>query len=296
MAVSAATDPDLAGLPEVAGVSHRCVEANGARIHLAEAGEGDPVLLLHGWPQHWWMWRRVILGLGDRYRLLAPDLRGFGWSETPGHGYDPETFARDQIAMLDELGIERVHVVGHDWGGFTAFVLGLDYPHRIGRVLALNSPHPWPRVRPRLLADTWRSWYAAAMALPGIGRAAVGRGVPRNVLTRGNTDQPFTEEDLDVYLNQFRDRARAGATTSLYRWYMGAFARLGRPYARKRLTAPTLLLFGQRDRYVSPLLLEGHEGHAEDMRVELVPDCGHFIVDEKPELVATRAREHLGSD
>src|SRR6185295_10585153 len=97
-----------AEFPRVEGVEHRFVDLNGLRVHLAEAGPTDsakpPILLLHGWPQHWYMWRRVIGALRDERRLLAPDLRGFGWSEAPEHGYDGETFAADQVALLDALG------------------------------------------------------------------------------------------------------------------------------------------------------------------------------------------------
>ena len=111
----------MAAPPEIPGVEHRYVDAGGLRVHVAEAGEGDPVLLLHGWPQHHYMWRGVIERLAPQYRLLAPDLRGFGWTDTPDTGYDGETFASDQVALLDALEIERVKVVGHDWGGCSGF-------------------------------------------------------------------------------------------------------------------------------------------------------------------------------
>src|SRR5262245_41884152 len=94
-------------MPTVPGVGHRSVTIRDAHgpvaIHLAEAGAGDPVLMLHGWPQHWYCWRHLAPLLADRYHLLMPDLRGFGWSDTPGRGYDPATFAADAVALLDEL-------------------------------------------------------------------------------------------------------------------------------------------------------------------------------------------------
>src|ERR671924_2137148 len=116
------------------------------------------------------MWRRVIESLAPRHRLLAPDLRGFGWTEAPGHGYDGETFARDQVALLDALGTERVKVIGHDWGGWVAFLLGLRHADRIERMVVLSSPHPWPRLSPRGLGQLPRSWYAFVNAAPGLGR------------------------------------------------------------------------------------------------------------------------------
>src|SRR5215213_8511844 len=107
--------------PPMKGATHNYADANGVRIHYAEAGDGPPLLLLHGWPQHHYMWRRVIEELRSNFRVIAPDLRGFGWSEAPGEGYDGDTFARDQIALLDALGIEKASFIGHDWGGWTTF-------------------------------------------------------------------------------------------------------------------------------------------------------------------------------
>ena len=119
---------DLAGAagraPTLPGVEHHWVDvqtgSGPVRLHLAATGSGLAGALLHGWPQHWWCWRRVVKQLRD-YRLLIPDLRGFGWSEAPGSGYSPTGFADDAVALLDALDIARAHVIGHDWGGFAGF-------------------------------------------------------------------------------------------------------------------------------------------------------------------------------
>ena len=287
-------------MPQVEGVEHRFVDANGLRIHVAEAGPSDsgepPILLLHGWPQHWYMWRRVIGALRDERRLLAPDLRGFGWSEAPGHGYDGETFAADQVALLDALGIERAFVVGHDWGGWTAILLGLLHPERVERMMVLNAPHPWPRITPSLIAEGWRGWYTWLLAAPGLGPRFSRQGwVARTILTRGNVGNPFTAEEADAYVDSFCEPSRALAVSQLYRYYQRVFREAIRGRWRdQRLAVPTRIVFGERDRYVSPKLLPGYEPYADDLEVELVPDSGHFIVDEKPDLIVARAREFFG--
>jgi pimeloyl-ACP methyl ester carboxylesterase len=234
-------------------------------------------------------------GLRSDARLLAPDLRGFGWSEAPGHGYDGETFAADQVALLDVLGVERALVIGHDWGGWTAMLLGLLHPERVERMIVCNSPHPWPNLSPRLLAEAWRSWYTWVIATPGLGRRALERGwIAHSILAHGNVGSPFTEAELKVYVDGFREPARANAIVHLYRYYQRALREaLSRRWRDARLTVPALLLFGAADRYVSPRLLDGYEPHADEMRVELVGASGHFLVDEKPELVIERAREFL---
>lgn len=286
-------------LPQVEGVEHRFVDAKGLRIHLAEAGSSGsakpPLLLLHGWPQHWYMWRQVIGALQGERRLLAPDLRGFGWSEAPGYGYDGETFAADQVALLDALGIERACVVGHDWGGWAAILLGLVHPDRVERMVVLNAPHPWPQITPRLIAEGWRSWYTWRIATPGLGPRLLRQGwITRNILSRGNFGVPFTAEDMDGYVDSFRERSRALAASNLYRNYQRALREgIAGRWRDHRLTVPTRILFGERDRYVSPKLLAGYQPHADDMEVELVPNSGHFIVEEQPDLVVKRIREFL---
>jgi pimeloyl-ACP methyl ester carboxylesterase len=291
-----AGDP-LLELPEVEGVRHRYVDAGGLAVHVAEAGDpaNPPVLLLHGWPQHWYMWRGVIERLAPHFRLIAPDLRGFGWTEAPGHGYDADTFAADQVALLDALEIESVNVIGHDWGGWTAFLLGIDHAERIERMVVCNAPHPWPRVEPRSVLEVWRSWYALVNATPVGKWIYQSTRMPELILSHGNAADPFPE-GVEIYLSQFREPDRADAAMKLYRYYLRIFAsgvRGGGSYRAKRLAVPTLLLFGSDDRYVSTRLLPGYESHADDMELELVDDCGHFIVNERPELIARRALAFL---
>ncbi|TDT24448.1 alpha/beta hydrolase family protein [Streptomyces sp. BK208] len=102
--------------PEVAGVHHSQVNVRGVRLHVAQAGTGEPVVLLHGFPQHWYGWRRLIPLLSERYRLICVDQRGFGWSDAPARGYDTDSRVADIIGLLDALGLDRVRLIGHDWG------------------------------------------------------------------------------------------------------------------------------------------------------------------------------------
>src|SRR5271157_6121253 len=103
-------------IPSVAGMSHRTVDIGGLGLHVAEGGEGPPVLLLHGWPQHWYVWRGVAPGLAADHRVICPDLRGFGWSDAPPGDYAKATLAGDIIGLLDAMELDRVDLIAHDWG------------------------------------------------------------------------------------------------------------------------------------------------------------------------------------
>ncbi len=288
------TDP-----PNVEGVTHRQVRARGVEFHLAEAGSGeDVVLCLHGWPQHWYEWRHLMPALADRHRVLALDLRGFGWSDAPSDGYEKEELATDVLAVLDELGLEQVKLVGHDWGGWVGFLLCLRAPQRFERFLALNILPPWVSAR-AMIPHLWRFWYQWLILSPGIGYGLhrSGKFVPKVLVGASTRREAWDEETLSAFAENLAEPARARAAVQMYRVFnlREALPIMRGRYAHQRLEVPTRLLFGTDDTALRPEIMDGYQRHAEDMEVELVPGCGHFIADERPDLVAERAREFLAS-
>jgi len=284
--------------PDVPGADHRTVtirtrDVGELDLHVLEAGSGPPVLMLHGWPQHAWMWRKVIPLLAGDYRLICPDLRGFGWSGAPGTGYDGETFGADALALMDVMDIDLAHVIGHDWGGFAAFVMALHRPERVDRMVVLNTVAPWVQPSPALLPALARTWYVVVLALAG---EKLARSRPEKLAEGLRRDlvnpEAITPEDALAYANRLSEPQRAHATKLLYRSYLRTAAEgILRPrYERLRLTRPTRFLFGTNDAAISPVLLRGMEAHADDLELELVEGSGHFIAEERPELVANRAR------
>jgi pimeloyl-ACP methyl ester carboxylesterase len=284
-------------MPQVEGVSHRFVNAGGLRTHIAEAGSGPPLVLLHGWPQHWWMWREVIGPLAESHRVICPDLRGFGWTDAPPGGYDPEVFAMDIVALLDALDIDQpVDLAGHDWGGWTGFMLCLRHPERVCRFMALNIYHPFVRPGPRGLLGAWRFWYQWVLAAPGIGSGASRN--PSVLRWVGSRQANWDEHDLAVFVDQFREPERAMAGSLLYRHAVLRLSpkTLQGTYRKLRMETPGLMLFGTADHVQDERLLPGFEGNAPNMRLMLVPGSGHFIVDERPDLVLEQARRLFSDD
>ena len=251
-------------------------------------------MLLHGWPQHWWCWRKLIPPLAKRYRVICPDLRGHGWTEAPDRGYDKEQFATDLFGVLDALELDRVRLVGHDWGGFTGFLACLRQPERFERYLALNIAPPWGSSDPRVFLDAWRFAYQLPLVAPLLGPRLVRwfPGLVSSGLKQAAT-QPdtFTDEDVRIFAERFREPARAAATAKTYRAFqLRDLPRvLAGRYRSARLRTPTLLLFGEQDGVLTGRMLRGSEEQADDMRIEHVPEAGHFIAEDCPALVTERA-------
>jgi pimeloyl-ACP methyl ester carboxylesterase len=285
--------------PEVEGVTHRYVDTGRLTMHVAEAGspDADPVVMLHGWPQHWYEWRHQIPAIAQHYRVIAPDLRGLGWSDAPPDGYEKENMGTDVLALLDALELEQVRLVGHDWGGWIGFLICLRAPERFRRYVACNIPTPFAKRDPRGFAGVWRFWYQAVLASPGLGaRAApaMAERLLRNTKRRG----ALSEEEVREFVEPLREPDRARATVQIYRTFVTrefAPVAAGR-YNSKRLTVPTRLLFGEDDIAIPTRMVSGDfSRHADHLEVEFVPNCGHLIEEEQPELVTRRTLDFFSA-
>ena len=273
-------------------MQHRWVHiAGGLRVHVAEAGEGPPLLLLHGWPQHWWMWKGVIPALAESHRVICADLRGHGWTDAPPWGYEKEGMASDALALLDALEIERVGMLGHDWGGFVGFLLSLRAPDRIERLMTLNTGHPLSEPSAQRALGLFRFWYAALLGTPVVGERLLRSGGVARAMTGQLVPRVWSEQDAHIYLDQFLEPARARAASQVYRSLLlrDTPSVLRGDYRGKRLRQPVLVLHGTDDPVLPIEAVSDLPQHADDCRVEPVEGVTHFVADEVPELVAERA-------
>lgn len=282
------------------------VTANGIRFHYAEQGEGPLILLLHGFPERWFSWRAQIPALASLgYRVVAPDLRGYGDSERPPTGYDLDTLARDVAELITALGEDTATVIGHDWGGAITWESVSRYPDRITRAAVLNCPHPAVmfhtlRASPRQLA---RSWYMFFFNLPWLPERLLARdggsAVRRMFLDAAVDRAPFTPELLDPYC---RSVAHPGAVAPMLAYYRSAIRSALHPReAMRRLDSygvierPTLLVWAEEDIALGMELIAPHVRYTRDLHVRRIPRCGHFVQQEQPDTVNAILTEWLSA-
>lgn len=281
-------------LPDLPGVEHRDVALASVRLHVARAGSGPPLVLLHGWPQHWWIWRALIGPLAQRYTVLAVDLRGFGWSQAPPGDYAKATFAEDVLALLDHEGLDRVRVMGHDWGAYTALLLGLEHAERVERIVALDIVPPWrDGFRASQLGAPLFLSYQYLLASPlGVPALTRGGGLVRTLIRAASgPGHEWSDEELDIYARVLRDPARARASSACYRTFLirELPAQLTGAYRRGQLGVPSLLLMGG----ASALRRVFDPRSAPNLTVSVIPGAGHFLPEEAPEAVLERALPFL---
>ncbi len=288
-------------LPPCPGARHTWrVLPTGIRVHVAEAGppDGEPVLALHGWPQHWWMWRGLMPALAeDGLRVICPDLRGSGWSSTPpDRDYRKQRMVDDVCALLDVLRLSYASIIGHDWGGWVGFLLARRAPERVRRLMACSVVAPWRGAR-SLSAGDLRFAYQPLLAAPRLGPALLRRpGFVEQMMRRAVAGpSPWTDGDLASFADVVRVPDVALASSLYYRDFLArevsSLPRLGGTAAG--LPMPVLQVLGARDLVTSRL--GSPRGPDPTWKVELVADCGHFLFDETPALAVRMARSFLAA-
>lgn len=272
-------------------------ELPGVRLHYVEAGTGPLVILLHGFPEFWYAWRRQIAPLAQAgYRVIAPDMRGYNLSGKPQgiSAYGARTLVEDIAALLRACGEERAHIVGHDWGGGVAWAFAMTHPEKTRSLAVLNSPHP-ERLLGALMSpkQLLKSWYMFFFQIPWLPEAFTTRdghaGWLKTLRDEPLVKDAFTPADLAVYTESF---AQPGATTAMINYYRAMF----RPSLAPKLTridTSTLVLWGEQDPHLGRDLARPSPDRVPNARVEYLPDASHWVLHERPEKVNALLLEHF---
>ena len=283
-------------------LAHQMVPTNETELHVVTAGEGFPVVLIHGFPQSSYEWRHVQPALAKRFRVIAPDLRGMGDSQECNAGQDRRTLATDIKGMLDTLGIDRAVIIGHDYGGATAQRFALDFPETIERLVCIDIPY-YPALpsfserlwSPAQLVHSWYMFLHLDPELPEKIAELAGASYLRWFYEHGSGTKgsPFTDEDVAEYARWFTNPVRATAAFNLYRYYVTVDDEHWLADRDRVLDLPTLWIHGMKDPFVSPANLDLLPAAFSDLRIERFEECGHWVPEEEPERAASVISEFL---
>lgn len=271
-------------------VQHHAALVNSIRLHWIEAGEGRPVVLLHGYPQTSYAWRHQIAHLSKSCRVIAPDLRGYGDSEKPASGYDKRTMATDIKALLDHLGLDRVGLVGHDRGARVATRFAKDFPDRISRLVVMDNV-PTRIVFEQMDARIAKGyWFFNFQQIPDLPEVLIaGReDVYLRHLFADWTYRPdaLSEEDIQTYVRAY---SRPGALRGAFNDYRAAPLDLAQDQADAHvpIACPVLALWGADFHLVGRMfdMPAVWRGMGTSVEVLAIPECSHLPQEEQPQLV-----------
>lgn len=284
---------------DLAALEHLELRVNGLRLHAVAAGppDGPLVLLLHGFPEFWYGWRKQLGPLAEAgFRVVAPDQRGYNLSDKPPgvQAYRLDLLAGDVLGLVEALGREQAALVGHDWGAAVAWWVALQHPERVRRLAILNVPHP--RVMQRHLsrnpAQWLRSWYILFFQLPRLPEALARAGdwwAMRQGLVGSSRPGTFTPQELQAYREAW---SRPGAITAMINWYRALMRH--RPRGRAgRVSVPTRILWGARDRFLGREMAADSLEMCERGELFLFEEATHWLQHEEAEAVNRHLLEFL---
>lgn len=288
----------------------RIALSTGITLNVALAGreDGEPIILLHGFPESHRTWRNQIADLSRDFRVIAPDQRGFGGSDKPRgvENYHTDKIVADLMALADALGIRHFTLAGHDWGGAVAWTAALTHPLRVKRLIIVNAPHPLIFQKSLIEDEAQReaSQYITFFRTPVAEAAINAMGLESfldKVLLSHSDATKLPQEEREAYLAEWR---KPGTLTSMLNWYRGSKVVVPKPGEEASLPLwthapfpalrmPVLVVWGLKDPALLPVQLEGLHDVVKDLRLVTSPTASHFITWEEPGTVTSAIRDFL---
>ena len=276
--------------------SHHMATVNGIQMHYVMGGQGDPVVLLHGWPETWYAWRHVMPALAQNYTVIAPDLRGLGDSSKPPTGYDGKTVAEDIHQLVTQLGFNTIFLVGHDIGTWVAYPYAAEHPTEVEKLVIMEVPPPgfWP---PPVPLPWWFSFHQT----PDVPETLV-QGKEMEYLrwfyhNLAYIPSAITQEAINEYVRVYSAPGGMRAGFEYYRAFQED-AMQNQNYSQTKLPMPVLALgagyipaFGGIS---NPTAVLGMQQSAENVTGIIIPNAGHFFPEEQPQFVINQLSNFFG--
>lgn len=285
---------------------HEYADVNSIRLHFVTVGEGNLIMFLHGFPEFWYEWKNQLAEFGRGYQAVAPDMRGYNLSSKPAdvEQYRTEYLVEDIRALAEHLGHRKFVVVGHDWGGGVAWAFGMRHPDYLEKLIIINCPHPiiFQRELRDNPAQQKASQYILMHRTPQAEEIMAGDNyklLVDAVLTDGLKQGYFTEEDCKAYIEAW---SQPGALTGGLNYYrathLGPFTgesdeALSADPSLFAVKVPTLVIWGEKDRYLLSSNLEGLDKYIPNLTVKRIPEGSHWVIHEQPALVNAYIKEFI---
>jgi pimeloyl-ACP methyl ester carboxylesterase len=278
---------------------HHTAQVNGTRLHYVTAGDGPPVMLLHGWPQTWYEWRHVVGLLASDHRVVVPDLRGFGYSAKPAAGYDAATMAADLAALSDHLGLRDVTVIGHDWGAVFGYVYAASSPGQVGALGIVEMALPGVGVMEQAITPQpqgnflWHMGFQSVPDLPELLIAGKEKPYLRWFFEHFAYDPgAITAADLDEYVDAITQVGALRAGLAVYQDFFTSADQVAE-LAKTPLEIPVRAYGGEA--CLGGLTLTSVQAVAPAASGGIIERCGHWAAEERPDFVAGLVRELVAS-
>jgi pimeloyl-ACP methyl ester carboxylesterase len=276
-------------------LEHHSAQLNGIKQHYVKTGSGPAVMLLHGWPQTWYEWRHVIRLLGGKFTVIAPDLRGFGYSSKPASGYDAATIAADLAALAAHLGLKDVTVVGHDWGAVFGYVYAASHPAEVSALGIVDMVLPGLGMMEKAISPAPGGnflWHMGFQSVPDLPELLI-QGKERPYLQWfyehfAYDPSAISASDIDVYVAAITQAGALRAGLAVYQNFF-TIAEQVVAHAKKPLTIPVHAFGGEGS--LAELTLTCAKAVAPGAQGGVIERCGHWAAEERPDFVADMVRE-----
>jgi pimeloyl-ACP methyl ester carboxylesterase len=268
---------------------HHTASVNGVRLHYVMGGQGEPLVLLHGFPQTWYSWHKVMPALAEQYTVIAPDLRGYGDSSKPRDGYDKKTMAEDIYQLVNKLGYEQIFLVGHDVGGMVAYAYACTYPTGVRRLAIAEALIAGLKPGFEEAMDNSQgqgAWWVTFNTVPNLPEALIaGRErIYIDWFCKNVAYNPasISESDIDEYVRAF---STPGTMRAIFESYRAIFQDVedNKKQSQIKLKMPVLALGGGSGVSVGDRLYRSLIPVTEDLRSVSIDRCGHWLPEEQPE-------------
>lgn len=279
-------------------MEERFVEINGIKLHTVIIGSGEPLMLLHGFPDFWYGWRDIILGLKDKYRLIVPDMRGYNLSDKPEgvENYTLEILVDDIKRLSDALNLGKFSLAGHDWGGPVAWGFAEKYPESLKKLILCNGPHlvVMRKALGKSKSQQKASSYILEFIKPNSEKKLMDNDfqfLKMVVFGMVKKKNAISEFDKEKYIEAW---SQPGAINAGLNYYRATFESLSKTDDWTGIiNVPTLVIHGMKDIALTPKILEGLSDYVKDLKIVRVENASHWVMVDEPEVVISNIKEFL---